>query len=139
MRYRVNAPNRRVVTSFLRSSGKILLLHRSEAVGTHRGRWAGVSGYIEGGEEPHERALIEIAEETGLSPGEVKLVKAGEPLPINNSEGSWLVHPFLFDISDRHKIRLDWEHTEYRWVDPEEIVHHETVPGLSKALLSLID
>jgi len=38
-----------VVTSFLEYDNKILILRRSQAVGTYQGKWAGVSGYIEEG------------------------------------------------------------------------------------------
>ena len=58
---------RPVVTNFLRYRGKILLLQRSSKVRTHRGKWAGVSGYIEGDEDPAERAIIEIKEETRIT------------------------------------------------------------------------
>ncbi|ELK44964.1 translation initiation factor aIF-2B subunit alpha, partial [Haloferax sp. BAB-2207] len=37
-----------VVTVFLRHDGRVLLTRRSDAVGTYQGRWAGVSGYVEG-------------------------------------------------------------------------------------------
>ena len=38
---------RHVVTCFLEHGGEIPLLRRSQRVGTYKGRWAGVSGYIE--------------------------------------------------------------------------------------------
>ena len=38
---------KRVVTCFLESEGEILILYRSEQVGSYQGRWAGVSGYVE--------------------------------------------------------------------------------------------
>lgn len=53
---------RRVVTCFLEHDGKIPLLRRSQRVGTYRGRWAGVSGYIEEGNTPYAQALEEIRE-----------------------------------------------------------------------------
>jgi len=38
------------------------------------------------------------------------------------------VCPFLFRVRDSFHIRLDWEHTEVRWIDPSEIVDIDTVP-----------
>ena len=38
---------REVVTAFLRRDDKLLLLRRSAAVGSYRGRWSAVSGYLE--------------------------------------------------------------------------------------------
>ena len=56
-----------VVTAFLRSEELILLLRRSSKVGTYKGKWAAVSGFLEGDEDPLERAETEIAEEVGLT------------------------------------------------------------------------
>ena len=71
---------KRVVTCFLESENKILILRRSEQVGSYQGRWAGVSGYIEAETTADEQALVEIEEETSLNGEDLKLVKRGKPL-----------------------------------------------------------
>ena len=123
-----------MVTCFLESNGEILILRRSQQVGSYRGRWAGVSGYIE--KTADEQALVEIKEETGLSSEDVKLIKRGRPLPIKDEElgVKWLVHPYLFHIRDRGKIKIDWEHKEARWIKPNEIGDYQTVPMLKETL-----
>jgi 8-oxo-dGTP diphosphatase len=130
---------RHVVTCFLRRRGakgqdEILILRRSERVGSYRGHWAGVSGYVEGG--PLAQALVEIQEETGLAANEVSLVKRGEPLAVDDEERDfhWVVHPFLFDVRSERSVRLDWEHIEARWIEPKELAQYETVPLLAEAL-----
>jgi ribose 1,5-bisphosphate isomerase len=122
-----------VVTSFLIADQRILLLRRSQKVGTHRGKWAGVSGYLEAGEEPFQRAQTEIQEEVGLAPEQVSLVRAGEPLRgfDEETETVWIVHPFLFEARSK-AIQLDWENTEYRWIDSRELSSYETVPKLKE-------
>ena len=49
-----------VVTCILEHDGKILLLKRSNQVGTYRGLWGGVAGYVEELEDPYDTALKEI-------------------------------------------------------------------------------
>ena len=44
----------------------------------------------------------------------------------------WVVHPLLFDVEGESDIRLDWEHTECRWVDPGELGTLDTVPMLAE-------
>jgi 8-oxo-dGTP diphosphatase len=125
---------KKVVTCFLESEGEILILRRSGEVGSYQGSWAGVSGYIESTAD--EQALTEIEEETSLKRDEVKLIKKGEPLAVED-EGlgtRWLVHPYLFRIKDRDKISIDWEHKEARWIRPEDIARYQTVPKLKEAL-----
>jgi 8-oxo-dGTP diphosphatase len=125
---------KKVVTCFLESEGEILILRRSQAVGSYRGSWAGVSGYIESTAD--EQALTEIAEETSLTRGDVEMIKRGEPVVVEDEAlgTRWLVHPYLFRIKDRNKIKIDWEHKESRWIKPEDIARYQTVPKLKEAL-----
>jgi len=126
--------DKQVVTCFLESGGEILLLRRSGQVGSYQGRWAGVSGYIE--KAPDEQALVEIEEEAGLCGEDLKLIKRGKPLPVEDEELGirWVVHPYLFRIKDRGKIKIDWEHKEIRWIDPKDIDNYQTVPMLKETL-----
>ncbi len=117
-----------VVTCFLRHRGEVLLLRRSEAVGSYQGRWGGVAGHVEG--DPDAAAMQEIEEETGLHRA-VTLARRGEPFAVEDEAlgTRWIVHPYLFDCDSRD-ARLDWETTEAAWVAPTEILRRDTVPQL---------
>ena len=124
-----------VVTAFLRHRGRILLLRRSDRVGSYRGRWAAVSGYLE---EPTAlaQALREIEEETGIPPAAVSLAAAGQPIAVDDDslQRRWIVHPFLFDLASPPRVCLDWEHSAFRWAHPAELASLPTVPRLADAL-----
>ena len=134
-----NSQEKHVVTCFLESENEILLLRRSEQVGSYQGRWAGVSGYIE--TTADEQALVEIEEETSLPTEDLELVRKGEPLPVEDEKLGvrWVVHPFLFRIKERDKIKIDWEHKETRWIAPKDIVNYQTVPMLKETLARVYD
>lgn len=70
-----------VVTCFLRRSDseqpRILLLQRSQRVGTYHAHWAGVSGFVEPNVSPDEQAYTEIREETGLQRDQVRILRRG--------------------------------------------------------------
>ncbi len=124
-----------VVTAFIRSHGKILLLQRSQKVGSYRGCWAGVSGYLEQ-ETALQQALTEIREETGLRTDQVALDVEAIVLAVqdNDLNRCWRVHPFLFELRDETaEIRIDWEHDHYQWLEPEKMCSLETVPLLIEA------
>lgn len=128
-----------VVTSIIKNGDRILILKRSQAVGSCRGRWAGVSGYIEEYDESAiERAMKEIEEETGLTKDEIKFLKEAEPIDVVDGNTVWRVHPFLFE-TNKNSIKIDWEHVEYRWILPEEIKNYDTVPMLDKVIFSLLN
>ncbi|MFD1685485.1 NUDIX domain-containing protein [Halobellus litoreus] len=126
-----------VVTCFVRERGKVLLTRRSDAVGTYRGRWAGVSGYVEsdsadpenGSLDAERDARRELREEIGLPDDDLELVRTGETIDVDDAEGSFVVHPFLFE-SDTREVTTNEELAAVEWVDPTAIRERETVPRL---------
>lgn len=48
-----------------------------------------------------------------------------------NPQKKWYIFPFLFQlITTPKKIRLNWENTSYKWIDPQDILLYQTVPQL---------
>jgi len=117
-----------VVTCLLRHGTEVLLARRSDAVGSYRGRWGGVSGYAEG--TPESAARREIDEEVGLLEA-VEFVRSADPLVVEDADRGtrWLVHPFLFDCS-RTDIDPNEEIADHEWVQPPAILDRKTVPRL---------
>ena len=138
---RVNSEDfkvKEVVTCFLTANDKILLLKRSGQVGTYKGLWAAVSGYMD--KPADEQAWIEISEETGLTRKEAQMLTRGQPQEVLDIalRTRWIVHPYLFKVTRLDAIKIDWEHTEYRWIDPAVIRNFNVVPGLEEALTSVM-
>ena len=104
-------------------------------MGSHRGKWSAVSGYLEGIEQPLSRAATEVREELGLSAEQFNLVRIGEILRTYDEENNtvWIIHPFLFEARSK-SVKLDWENTDYRWVAPAQLPSYDTVPKLRETL-----
>jgi 8-oxo-dGTP pyrophosphatase MutT (NUDIX family) len=126
-----------VATSVLLHHGRILILKRSSKVGTYKGNWACVSGYIEEGETPLETAYKELSEEIGFGKDDVELIREGEQVLAEDNEILWTIHPFLF-AAKKKEIVLDWEHKEYKWILLEELENYSTVPKLKETIFSVI-
>ena len=121
----------RVVTAILqRPDGRILLLERSGRVGSFRGRWAGVSGYLED-PTPLDQAYREISEELGITPERLTLAASGAPVLAREGARVYVVHPFRFTVEST-ELRLDWENVRAEWVDPGELRRRPTVPKLDR-------
>ena len=130
----------RIVTVFLTQNNKYLILKRSNKVRTMKNLWAGISGIIEGDEEPLFRAKREILEETGIAESNTTLLKSASEIRIESPQydnHEWLVFPFLFSVQNP-TITLNWENKEYRWIAPADIKQKETVPSLEKVVASLL-
>ncbi len=125
-----------VITVFLKYKDKILLLKRSTRVRTYQGKWNTVAGYLDEVKPIYEKITEEIQEELGLNENNTSLVHIGKPYKFIDTEinKTWIIHPVLIELKNKPTIELDWEHTEYKWVKPEEIKDFDTVPNIDKSL-----
>jgi len=129
-----------IVTSFIKNDDKILILKRSDKVKSMKCLWAGISGIIENNETPLTRAKIEIFEEAGIREEQIELLKAVQQIKISAPQyknHEWNIFPFLFKAKNP-EIKLNWENSEFKWIEPNEIKNYETVPELEKILFSLL-
>jgi predicted aconitase with swiveling domain/ADP-ribose pyrophosphatase YjhB (NUDIX family) len=131
----IDVTEKHVVTSILKDRSKILLLQRSDRVGSYRGQWAGVSGFVERDETDEDAVRREMEEEIGSN--KLKLLKHAEAQRFRDGAVVWCVHPFLFEVREP-RIRTDWEHKKFEWVAPEDVVNYQTVPGLQQVISSLL-
>ena len=134
-----------VVTSFLMRSDtgepRILIVQRSQRVGSYHGQWAGISGFVEPGVTPDEQAYTEIREETDLQREQVRMLKRGAVVehldPSLNRH--FYIHPFLFEVLTPEAIHTDWEAVEMRWILSSELSNYETVPKLPEVYASALN
>jgi len=129
-----------IVTSFIKNDDKILILKRSDKVKSMKCLWAGISGIIENDETPLTRAKIEIFEEAGIHEEQIELLKAIQQIKISSLQyknHEWNIFPFLFKAKNP-EIKLNWENSEFKWIEPNEIKNYKTVPDLEKILFSLL-
>ena len=130
----------KIVTSFIKDNEKLLILKRSDKVKSMKGLWAGISGIIEKNEEPLKRAKIEIFEEVGIIEDKITLVRSAEEMRINSPQyenHEWEIFPFLFEAKNPI-IKLNWENSEFKWINKEELKNYDTVPSLQKVLFNLL-
>jgi translation initiation factor 2B subunit (eIF-2B alpha/beta/delta family)/8-oxo-dGTP pyrophosphatase MutT (NUDIX family) len=99
-----------------------------------RGKWAVCSGSIDADDpSPEAAAKREIQEETTLSDVDITLLRKGKPFSLTDERLNtrWTIHPFAWQLKDGAKeIKFDWEHTEYKFIKPEDIHEYDHVPQL---------
>ena len=130
----------KIVTSFIKNKSKLLILKRSDKVRSMKGLWSGVSGIIEKGETPINRAKIEIFEEIGIKEDKITLVKSIEKMKISSPQyenHEWEIFSFLFETKET-KIKLNWENSDFKWINKNELKNYQTVPSLDKILFNLL-
>jgi len=123
-----------VVTSVLKNQNEVLVLRRSMKVKTMQEKWAGVSGYLEKNEDLLSRALIEIYEETRINKDELILRKIFNQFGVQiHNELMIIIQPFCF-VSNTRNVVLDWEHSDYYWMNKKEMDNFEFVPRLKQII-----
>ena len=133
-----------VVTCFLQRSDeespRILIVQRSQRVGSYHAHWAGISGFVEKDVTPDEQAFVEIGEETGLQRDQVRMLRRGTAVEHIDEElgRHFYIHPFLFAVTTPDQIYTDWEAADMRWIIPDELANYETVPKLQEVYTSAV-
>ena len=98
---------------------EFLLLKRSEKE-IYPGLWQMVNGKIREGEKAHQTALREIKEETGIVPEKLWVVPKVDSFYSHKNDNIMLLPVFASKVNFFSKPVISDEHSEFKWVNPEE-------------------
>ena len=135
-----NATTAAVISIFVLWQGKVLLVKRSDKVLSYKGKWNNIGGYLDEVKPLRDQAYQELREELGVLPTMVKSLYFFPPRTVTDTSigKTWISHPTLAELRDLPEIQLDWEHTEYAWVKPEEMKNFDLVTGIDRLLERLL-
>ena len=140
-----------VIVVFIEYKDKILLLKRSDKVRTYQGKWNAIAGYLDELKPIREKALEEIQEEAQINRDKILSLHIGETYKLKDNtinknlafdknfvsrfarNKTWIIHPVLVELKELPDIKLDWEHTEYKWIKPKELKKFDIVTNLEKS------
>lgn len=102
---------------FVMKGRKFLILQRSKKETSKHGLWELPGGRVEKGETPRQAAVIEAKEEAGL---DVKLKSNLGPHHDDKKKKTY--HAYTGVSKKGQKVKLSEEHSDYKWVTPEEVL-----------------
>ena len=111
---------RAVISCLLKNGDDILVLKRSEHVGSFQGYWSCISGYLEKGEDPLQTAFREVFEETQIQEDQISKHTYAGPFYPEAGEVVFEAHWFLLETKTK-EVTLDWEHDACKWVNRENL------------------
>jgi len=128
-----------VINCVVKHDGKYLLVKRSEENEHYPGFWNGISGFLDDDKSLEEKVREELLEETGIKEKDIISIELGIIFDQNDEEHkkTWVVHPVLVEIRT-DKIEIDWEASEYKWVELDDIENYDLMPGFDKVIENCI-
>lgn len=130
------------VLCFVMCNGKLLLAKRGQKVLAYPGKWHGIGGFLD---DPNKSLLQkikeELNEELGVQEKDIAQITTGKVIRVDDPilRRTWDLYLAIVELKVETHMRLDWEHTECRWIAPEEIEKYDTVPGLDHAFQEAIE
>ncbi|WP_026872789.1 NUDIX hydrolase [Inquilinus limosus] len=106
-----------VVVRHVASGAEVLLLRRTRSLA---GEWCQIAGAIEPGETAWQAALRETREETGLVPDRLYSADICEQFYEADRDAISLLPVFVGIAPPDAAVRLNPEHSEFRWVGFDE-------------------
>lgn len=114
--------------------GKILIIKRSGDETHLENLWDVPGGRFDYGEHPHEGLKREVMEEAGL---EVEIIESVKSWTFTRDDGQQVFGTTFFCEPEDLEIELGEEHTDFQWLNKEELenieMHDELREGLKQA------
>lgn len=101
--------------------------------------WQMVTGKIKENETAYQSALREIKEETGLTPEKFWVAPTVNSFYSPDKDYICLLPVFATRVNDECEIILSKEHTEFKWVNPEEAKQLLAWDGQRKSVDVIVD
>lgn len=124
----------RSVVVFVKFRNQILALKRSDKVWYYRKKWGIVGGHLPHGVNPVQHGLAEVQEELGLRRKDLRVRRVGRTVRLDDhvNQKTWISVPILVELKRKPRIKLDWEHTAARWVEPKKFPFSQSYFGIHK-------
>ena len=126
--------------AFIIHRGKILILRESSEYGdgSNAGMYDVAGGRVEPGQRYDESFLRDVKEETGLE------IRIGRPFHVDEWRPKvrgeeWQVVGIFFEcFPDSDRVILSKDHDGYEWINPEDYIKFNLIPGLERTFESYL-
>jgi len=115
-----------------RDDGKVLIMRRSMDEDHAKGLWDSPGGKIEFGEDPIECLKRETREEAGI---EIEVIKPLKAWSFLKNPETQIIGVTMLCKYKSGEVKLSEEHTEFKWIEPDEIEVMEALDGIKKDVL----
>lgn len=119
----------------VKAGDEFLLVKRAHGLADANGYWSTVNGFIDQDVAVAEIAANELAEELGLDiPASAVKVAKSFTITGSKKKRSYIIFPCLVELDKKPEITLDWEHTDYAWIERKDLDNYHILEGLHEAV-----
>ena len=115
---------------------EILLLKRSDKVATYKNKWSCVTGYYDEPVPVIDKIMEELSEEIVLDENDILKIREYDSWIFRDPPNKTISiqFPVLVELITKPEVKLNWEHTDYKWVKKEEVNSYDTVLNVKSNL-----
>lgn len=117
-----------ITTAFIRRGDKFLIAKRSATKKFAPNQWEFISGFMDAPECAENVILKELKEELKA---EGKIIDFSGTFEFNDTEGRWIIVPFLIELDSQDIQMNSADHSNVKWVTMEELKNY---PDLNQFL-----
>jgi 8-oxo-dGTP pyrophosphatase MutT (NUDIX family) len=129
-----NAKKAAVLIIFVKHKEKILILKRSNKVHSYKGKWSTIAGFYDEIAKIDKKVAEELQEELKITKNYD--ISIGTPYWFEDKDigKKWFRIPVIVKLIKPVKIKIDWEHSEYKWINPKDFKKYDFAPGMEENL-----
>ncbi|HED08036.1 MAG TPA: NUDIX domain-containing protein [Ignavibacteria bacterium] len=120
------------------SNMEFLILKRAEGE-IYPCIWQMVTGKIEREEKAYETVIREVEEETNLKIEKLWVIPNVNTFYSSEEDAIYNVPVFAAQVADNSDVKLSREHSDYKWVRPDQAEESFAWEGQKKSLRVLVD
>lgn len=113
-------------------NGKVLILRRSQSDDWMPGHYGLPGGKLDGPERPQDAASRECKEE-------VQLIVEPQDLVFLPKVSIEKQHAFFYTTKFSGELKLDFEHDDYKWINPKDLSNYKITPDLSSTISAALE
>ncbi len=119
---------------------ELLLMKRSNKVGSFVGNWHVVAGHFDEIISAENKLMEEVAEEAGYEGSDFEeIIKFENIFTKQTTAPDWLIIPFRLKLKSKQAPKLNWEHDEFKWLKLNDLYNEQgLIPGIKEVIIKLI-